>query len=124
MNIVMHEIPIRDVYKGYTDSNEEGVVAYGGRLNVRPAFQREFVYKDRQRDEVIRTVRKGFPLNVMYWSKSGENGFEMLDGEQRTLSICQYLHGDYSIDYRYFHNLEDDEKEPTKFLTNRKNQWT
>ena len=110
MKIEMHEISIKDVYNGYVDSQEEGVIAYGGKLNVRPAFQREFVYKDKQRDEVIKTVRKGFPLNVMYWSKSGEDEYEMLDGQQRTLSICQYINGDYSIDFRYFHNLEEDEK--------------
>ena len=63
MKITMNEIPVRDVFAGYVDSEEEGVVAYGGKLNVRPAFQREFVYKDKQRDEVINTVRKGFPLN-------------------------------------------------------------
>lgn len=111
MKIEMHEIPIREVFNGYLDSQEEGVVAYGGKLNVRPAFQREFVYKDKQRDEVLHTIRKGFPLNVMYWSKSGDDEYEMLDGQQRTLSICQYLNGDYSINFQYFHNLTDDEKQ-------------
>ena len=110
MKIELHEIPIRDVFKGYTDSAENGVVAYNGLLNVRPAFQREFVYKDSQRDEVIRTVRKDFPLNVMYWVKSDNGGYEMLDGQQRTISVCQYINGDYSIDYQYFHNLDNDEQ--------------
>lgn len=79
MEIKMHEIPIREVFEGYKDSQENGVVAYGGRLNVRPAFQREFVYKDKQRDEVINTIRKGFPLNVMYWIKT-DDGYELMDG--------------------------------------------
>lgn len=110
MEIKMHEIPIREVFDGYKDSQENGVVAYGGKLNVRPAFQREFVYKDKQRDEVINTVRKNFPLNVMYWVKS-EAGYELLDGQQRTLSICQYLNSEFSIDYQFFHNLTETEKE-------------
>lgn len=110
MKIEMHEIPIREVFDGYKDSQENGVVAYGGRLNVRPAFQREFVYKDRQRDEVINTVRKDFPLNVMYWVKSA-GGYELLDGQQRTLSLCQYLNSEFSIDYQFFHNLTETEKE-------------
>lgn len=109
MKIEMHEIPIKEIFNGYKDSQENGVVAFGGKLNVRPAFQREFVYKDKQRDEVINTVRKGFPLNVMYWVKS-EDGYELLDGQQRTISICQYIAGDYSIDYQYFHNLTAEEK--------------
>lgn len=110
MKIQMHEIPIKEIFNGYVDSQENGVVAYGGKLNVRPAFQREFVYKDKQRDEVINTVRKGFPLNVMYWVKS-ENGYELLDGQQRTISICQYLASDFSINYQYFHNLTEEEKQ-------------
>ena len=67
MKIELVEIPVRDIVNGYEDNDEEGIVAYNGRLNVRPAYQREFVYKDKQRDEVIKTIRKGFPLNVMYW---------------------------------------------------------
>ena len=58
MKIKLHEIPVREVVAGYKDSAENGVVGYGGRLNIRPAFQREYIYKEKQRDEVIRTVRK------------------------------------------------------------------
>ena len=88
MKIEEHKIPVREVFDGYVDSAELGVRGYGGRLNICPAFQREFVYKPAQRDAVIETVRQGFPLNVMYWVRNGEGGFEMLDGQQRTLSIC------------------------------------
>lgn len=111
MKIELHEIPVREVVNGYVDSEENGVVGYGGKLNIRPAFQREFIYKDKQRDEVIRTVRKNFPLNVMYWVKNDDDGFELLDGQQRTISICQYVNGDFSIDHLAFHNLTSDEQE-------------
>ena len=111
MKIELREIPIRDVIEGYKDSQEEGIVGYGGRLNIRPKYQREFVYKDAQRDAVIDTVRKGFPLNVMYWVKSGKDEYELLDGQQRTVSICQYVRGDFSIDNKYYHSLPADETE-------------
>ncbi|WP_294828152.1 DUF262 domain-containing protein [uncultured Gemmiger sp.] len=110
MKIKLHEIPVRDVVNGYVDSAEEGVIGYGGKLNIRPAFQREFIYKDKQRDEVIRTIQKGFPLNVMYWVKSDDGGYELLDGQQRTISVCQYVMGEFSIDHRAFHNLTDAEQ--------------
>ena len=87
MKIKLHEIPVREVVAGYKDSAENGVVGYDGRLNIRPAFQREFIYKDKQRDEVIRTITKNFPLNVMYWVKNDDGNFEVLDGQQRTISI-------------------------------------
>lgn len=111
MKIELHEIPLRDVASGYKDSAENGVVGYGGRLNIRPAFQREFIYKDRQRDEVIRTITKKFPLNVMYWTKTDDGNFEILDGQQRTISACQYVQGDFSIDHRAFHNLTKAEQD-------------
>ena len=110
MKIELHEIAIKDLVKDYEDKQEEGVYSYGGKLNIRPKYQREFVYKDKQRDAVIDTVQKNFPLNVMYWVKNGKT-YEVLDGQQRTISICQYLNDDYSIDARYWHNLKNDEKE-------------
>ena len=106
----MHEISIRDIYNGYNDNEEEGVVGFGGKLNIRPKYQREFIYKDKQRDDVIKTIGRGFPLNVMYWVKNQDDTFELMDGQQRTLSFCKYIHRDFSIDYKYFHNLTDSEK--------------
>lgn len=111
MIIELCKIPIREVFEGYVNNDEEGVVGYGGRLNIRPKYQREFIYNDKQRDAVIDTIRKGFPLNVMYWVKSGEDSYELLDGQQRTISFCSYLNGDFSINYQYFHNLTKEEQE-------------
>ncbi len=111
MKIDLHEITVKEVTEGYKDSAENGVVGYGGKLNIRPAFQREFVYSGKQRDEVINTVKNGFPLNVMYWVKSDDGNYELLDGQQRTLSICQYVNGDFSLNSKYFHNLTQTEKD-------------
>ena len=110
MKIELHEILISDIVENYTDNSEDGVVGYKGLLNIRPAFQREFIYKEKQRNEVLNTVRRNFPLNVMYWVKSDENNFELLDGQQRTISICQYVKNNYSINYQYFHNLTTGEQ--------------
>ena len=111
MEIKLHQIKVRDLVKGYRDNNENGVRAYGGRLDVRPPYQREFVYKERQRDAVIETLTQGFPLNVMYWAVRDDGTYEIIDGQQRTISICQYVNGDFAYMFRYFHNLTDDEQE-------------
>jgi len=111
MNIELHRITVRELTKGYVDNNENGVRAYGGRLDVRPPFQREFVYKEKQRDAVIDTLTQGFPLNVMYWAVRDDDTFEIIDGQQRTISICQYVNGDFAFNFRYFHNLQPDEQE-------------
>lgn len=112
MKIELHQITVREVWEGFKDDAEEGVCGYGGKLDIRPKYQREFIYKDDQRDAVIDTVRKGFPLNVMYWVKNPDGRFELLDGQQRTLSVCKYVNGDFSVDIEgtrlAFHNLTDD----------------
>ena len=114
MKIELQKIPIREVVDGYKDSHEEGVVAYGGKLDIRPKYQREFVYTGKQRDAVIETIKNGFPLNVMYWVKTDQGNFEVLDGQQRTISIGQYVNGDFSVDFNgrlaMFHNLTKEEQ--------------
>ena len=128
MEIKLHEITIRELTAGYEDKGDDGVVAYGGKLDVRPPFQREFVYDDKQRAMVIDTVMKGHPLNVMYWAvRDASTGsatedpndsgakYEIIDGQQRTISICQYVANDYSVKVRNnmlaYENLQDDEQQ-------------
>ncbi len=110
MKIDLKEITVKELAKDYADNAEAGVIGYGGRLDVRPPYQREFIYKDKQRNAVIGTVRKDFPLNVMYWAVRDDGGYEVIDGQQRTISVCQYVNGDFSIDDIYFHNLQDDQQ--------------
>jgi len=111
LEIELRKVTIRELSKGYQDNDESGVVGYDGKLDIRPAFQREFVYNDTQRNAVIDTVKKGFPLNVMYWAVRENGDYEIIDGQQRTISICQYVNKDFSFNNLYFHNLQEDEKE-------------
>ncbi len=111
MKIELHKILVREVINGYKDSAEEGVVAYNGKLNIRPKYQREFVYKEEQRNAVIDTINNSFPLNVMYWMIRDDGGYEVLDGQQRTISIGQYVNGDFSLKDRFFHNLTQEEQD-------------
>lgn len=111
MNIELKEITVRELANEYKDNNENGVVGFGGKLDIRPPYQREFIYKDKQRDAVINTVTKDFPLNVMYWAVREDGTFEVIDGQQRTISICQFVNGDFSFGKRYFKNLKNDEQE-------------
>jgi hypothetical protein len=110
MKIELHKISVREVIAGYKDSAEEGVVAFDGKLDIRPKYQREFVYNGKQRDAVIETVKNGFPLNVMYWVKTDEGNYEVMDGQQRTISIGQYINSDFSLNDFFFHNLTDEEQ--------------
>lgn len=115
MKIELHEMTIREVAEGYIDSAEEGVVAYGGKLDIRPKYQREFVYDIKQRNAVIDTIRRNFPLNVMYWVINDQGTYEVMDGQQRTISFSQYVNGDFSIDVEgrpmAFHNLQQTQRD-------------
>lgn len=112
MKIEEHKITIGQITAAYKNDAEDGVSGYNGNLDIRPPYQREFVYKNDQRDEVVRTVLKGLPLNVIYWCKSkkpdGSDSFEVMDGQQRTISICEYVDGSFSVDSKYFYNLPQD----------------
>ena len=118
MRIELMQISVRDLVEGYQENDcEGGVKGYGGRLDIRPPFQREFVYGPAQRDAVIATLIKGYPLNVMYWSVRGDGTFEVIDGQQRTISIARYVaKKSFSVlgaDGKpcYFHSLHEDERE-------------
>ncbi len=110
MKIELKKLTVKELSKDYVDNNEDGVKGYGGKLDIRPPYQREFIYKVPQRDAVIDTINNNFPLNVMYWAVRKDGSFEIIDGQQRTISICQYVTGVFSYDSKYFHNLQDDEQ--------------
>ena len=116
MNITRRTITVRELIEGYEEKGQdgiEGVVAFGKRLDVRPPYQREFIYPNKDRDEVIRSVLKGFPINVMYWAKTGEDHYELMDGQQRSISICRYAAKNYqnfSIDGCFLTGMAHDSK--------------
>lgn len=111
MKIELKEITVRELTNGYQDNEENGVIGFDGKLDIRPPFQREFVYDIKERNAVLNTLQKDFPLNVMYWAVREDGNFEVIDGQQRTISICQYVNGDFSIDGLAFHNLPKDKQE-------------
>lgn len=110
MKIELHNIKIKDLIKGYSNNDDEGVFAYDGKLDIRPKYQRNFVYNSEQQKAVIDTVLKGFPLNVMYWVVNKNNHFEVLDGQQRSISICEYCANNFVLDDKFFKNLTTDEQ--------------
>lgn len=103
-------VTIRELAEGYKDDGENGVVGYDGKLDIRPPYQREFVYKDKERTAVIETIFEQGPLSEMHWAIREDGTFEVMDGQQRTISICQYTAGDFAVDKKYFHNLSDEEQ--------------
>ena len=115
MKITETKIKVSDLVENYKDNGDGGVFGYNNRLTIRPSFQREFIYEEKQRAAVIDSVMNGFPLNVMYWSKTGADTYEVLDGQQRTISVAQYINKDFPVKIngndKFFQNLTDEEKQ-------------
>lgn len=111
MTIKQMEVTVGEITKGYTNNDEQGVRGYDGRLDIRPAYQREFIYDDKEQQAVITTVLHGYPLNVMYWVKRSADAncpYEVMDGQQRTLSLCEYVAGKFSHNFKNFFNQPAD----------------
>ncbi len=118
-------IKISDLVAGYLNDSATGAVeAYNGRLNVRPAYQREFVWDKgsttggKKQKALIDSIMNGYPINVMYWVKNrknqaGEDLYECLDGQQRIITICKFKNNEFGMeDGTQFDGLTDN----TKFL--------
>lgn len=111
MTIKQIEVTVGEITRGYVNNDELGVRGYGGRLDIRPPYQREFIYNEREQQAVITTVLHGYPLNVMYWVRRGDDAecpYEVMDGQQRTLSLCEYVDGKFSHEFKNFFNQPED----------------
>lgn len=111
MTIKQIEVTVGEITKGYTNNDELGVRGYGGLLDIRPPYQREFIYNEKEQQAVITTVLAGYPLNIMYWVKRSDGAecpYEVMDGQQRTLSLCEYVAGKFSYDFKNFFNQPED----------------
>ena len=97
---------VRMLCEGYTNDDDgtttDKVKGYDGKLNIRPAYQRNSVYNNEKRDAVIQTILEGCPLNTMYWVDNEDGTYEVLDGQQRILSICNFVYGNFSVESPLF----------------------
>ena len=131
MKITEVKIKVSDIFDGFVDDGEDGVFAYDGRLTIRPPYQREFVYELKEEEAVINTICNDFPLNSMYWAltdgtyttkveneervlvPSDDAKFEVMDGQQRTLSVMYFLTHKFGIENNsvYWNTLPDNKYE-------------
>ena len=112
MKIEKKQISVRELFDGYKETIEDNsVVGYHGKLYLRPKFQRQFVYDSKKREAVINSIRNNFPISIIYWGVNPDGTFDCIDGQQRQISICQYVNGEFSINYQYFFNLTKEEQE-------------
>ncbi len=113
------DITIKDICKGFVYNELEGKGLYGlnGKLVIQPEYQRNYIYADGKKDvAVIESTLKGYPLGLIYFTKVGENKFEVLDGQQRITSIGRFITEKFAIKdengmEQYFTGLSLDKQE-------------
>ena len=100
-DILNRPFTIRDLASGYTNNDDgattDAVKGYNGDLNIRPSYQRNSVYNDDKKQAVIQTILEECPLGIMYWVDLGNGQYEVLDGQQRILAICNYVVGNFPV---------------------------
>ena len=111
MTIKQISVTVGEITKDYVNNDEQGVRGYKGLLDIRPPYQREFIYNEKEQQAVITTVLNGYPLNITYWVKRNDDAecpYEVMDGQQRTLSLCEYVAGKFAYDFKNFFNQPAD----------------
>lgn len=121
------DITVKDICIGFTYNELEGKGLFGlsGKLTIQPEYQRNYIYADGKKDvAVIDSILKEYPLGIIYFNKTDEDKFEVLDGQQRITSIGRFVANKFAIKDengipKYFDSLPSDKKkiiEETKLL--------
>lgn len=93
MKITPRKITVRELVDGYEESLDDRVIGWSGKLDIRPSYQREYIHDNNPdfKKNLIKSVYHQLPINLIYFAKTGEDTYELLDGQQRILTICKYI---------------------------------
>ena len=117
MKTILHtEWTVADICKGFTYNELEGKGLFGldGRLTIQPEYQRHYIYNDGKCDvAVIESLLKGYPIGLIYFNRTNDGRFEVLDGQQRITSFGRFVTGKFAIkdesnNVQYFSGLPEE----------------
>lgn len=83
-------------------------------------FQRNLVWREVHKKDFIKTILLGLPFPQIFISKGKVDVENMqataciVDGQQRTNAIIEFIDGIFDVDGKYYQNLQNEEK--TEFL--------
>lgn len=73
-----------------------------GELDMKPPFQRNPVWVDKQKSYLIDTILSGFPIPEIYMqetiSSKGDSKYIVVDGQQRIRSVLEFIDGKFVMD--------------------------
>ena len=91
---------VGEVCEGFVYNELEGKGLYGlsGRLTIQPEYQRNYIYADGKKDvAVVQSALHRYPLGILYFNKTGDDRWEVLDGQQRITSLGRFVTGKFGI---------------------------
>src|SRR5688572_11318094 len=65
-----------------------------GHLNLSPGFQRDSVWNERDRQKLIESILRKYPIPAVFFRRRQEDGeicFDVIDGKQRIESILMFM---------------------------------
>lgn len=112
------DLTVKNINEGfiYNEYEGKGLFGWGGKLTIQPEYQRNYIYADGKKDvAVIESLLKGYPLGLIYFVKTGDNSYEVLDGQQRITSFGRYIASKFAIKddngmEQYFDGLSTDKQ--------------
>lgn len=114
------DITIGQVCEGFIYNEFEGKGLHGlsGKLTIQPEYQRNYIYAEKggkPEQAVITSILKQYPLGLIYFNKTDDEKFEVLDGQQRITSVGRFVTNKFAImdggNPRYFDSLPKDQRE-------------
>ena len=70
---------------------------YAGKINYKPYFQRNYVWKSKQKSELIESVIMGIPLPLIYLAETMEGNLVIVDGRQRLTTFFDYMDNKFAL---------------------------
>lgn len=112
------DLTVKDITDGfvYNEYEGKGLFGWGGKLVIQPEYQRNYIYADGEKDvAVIQSLLHGYPLGLLYFVKTEDGKYEILDGQQRVTSFGRYVTNKFTITddngmEQYFDGLAEDKK--------------
>lgn len=77
-------------------------------IDLSPDFQRDYVWKQRQRTRLIESILLGIPLPAFYFNQDFSGTYQVVDGVQRLSTISLFMNDGHLLDksdLEYLHNL-------------------
>jgi hypothetical protein len=78
-------------------------------INLRPSYQRNFIWGPADQKSLIETIMKGWPLPNFFIYNDGRGNYEMVDGQQRSRTIFKYSRNEFRDKYKKAFNDIDKE---------------